>query len=193
MNPSIGCPQQPAAAAQQPSGHADDATDGAGADAVFDGSREADLPAPAGGLVPPTMANGLPGVGPGWTRRCRLEALGDLMARLRRLNRSQPGRTDAMPELRKTVDEWLARQRRVGPPISDAVTGMEVLDELVTLSSKDQGARRKHDSRSADKPQPAWMNPLAHHHFGPPLQTARFDDQYIGPPEAQNLAGWLAG
>ena len=36
------------------------------------------------------------------------------------------------------------------------------------------------------------MNPLAHHRFGPPLQTARFDDQYIGPPEAQNLAGWLA-
>lgn len=150
---------------------------------AFEQPGLADLPAPAGGLVPPTLATGLPGVGP---------AVGDgqLGRELVRWVAHTSG-SQTLPEFRCVVGEWMQRHAAQLP--ADAKL-QDMLCELVEPTYKQRLAdqrKRQRDAKAGGQAD-GWLNPLASHRFGPPLQTAQSDDTASRPDEIENLRAWLS-
>ena len=160
---------------------------------VFELAGLADLPAPAGALVPPTLATGLPGLGP-------VLGEGHLWVDLIKTVARAPG-VQTLPEFRRAVGEWMQRHQAELP--ADA-TLKGLLCELLDMTEKQWKAQQKKDERTtkdecaagkrgdeADAPNDSWHNPLASHRFGRPLLMALSDDTASRPSECKNLRSWL--
>lgn len=155
-------------------------------DGVFEVEGLADLPAPAAGLVPPTLATGIPGLGPlvGGDRKWL-----DLIQTVART----PG-IQTLPEFRRVIGEWMQRHQADLP--ADA-TLKGLLCELIDLNDKQWLAQLKKgrdDRRKLEQGgtlDDGWKNPLSSHRFGLPLQTARSDDMGSRASECENLRAWL--
>ncbi|MBQ0944031.1 hypothetical protein KAK07_11865 [Ideonella sp. 4Y16] len=156
---------------------------------VIDLGDLADRPAPAGGLVPPTLHTGIPGLGPA------LPDDGALLDHLQDLART-PG-TQILPEFRRTVSEWMQRQPDGLPPDVNLKSLLRSLldmeDRLLEAQQKkeERDARKAREARkelaASDGQDDAWLNPLAHHRFGAPLDTAQSDDTASSHTEIVNL------
>lgn len=149
----------------------------------------ADFPAPAGGLVPPTLTGGIPGVRATMTNAQRLDWL-------RVIARTPDKQT--LPELRRTFgDEWRSRHAAALP------VGLTATDLLKTLldfngpqalaqQTNDLRARKRAEANAREGVDTRWMNPLAHHRFGPPLLVAESDaHQESSTAALENLQAWL--
>lgn len=154
---------------------------------AFEQPGLADLPAPAGGLVPPTLATGMPGVGP---------AVGQGQLWLDRIkNVARTPGIHTLPEFRSVVGEWMQRHANQLPA---DVKLKDMLFELLAPTPEQQKAQLKQQERD-DKKLPTmadgqagdWLNPLASHRFGPPLQTAQSDDTASRQAEIVNLCAGL--
>lgn len=155
-------------------------------DGVFEVAGLADLPAPAGGLVPPTLATGIPGLGP---------VLGSDLIWLDLIQTvAHTPRIQTLPEFRRVVSEWMQRHQADLPP---EATLKGLLGALIDMNEQQWLAQQKkaRDDRrrqaAGGNQDDTWMNPLASHRFGRPLQTAQSDDTGSRATECENLRAWL--
>ena len=155
-------------------------------DGAFEVTGLADLPAPAAGLVPPTLATGIPGLGP-------VLGAGQLWLDLIKTVAQAPG-IQTLPEFRRVVGEWMRRHEADLPPeasLKGLLTELIDLTELQSLAQQKKERDDRHRQEAGTWRDAAWMNPLAGHRFGRPLETARSELTDSRPNECVNLRDWL--